>query len=402
MIRRRPSFYFAHGDCGCSGPQTYGRTQTGCDTGLVPATGAIIADNRYFSLPTSQTGQLLLVPKGSNAQHFLSAPNEGFVFFGSMGAYVEKEPKLSLPQLNPAVSGVHPEPPTFKMLVVGNGATPAQWLHVVAPSSGSYILQAKDGAFQMVDAGTIPGINQVGSEAGSASLGMPLVLVEDEDKPGTYIVRKLQIIHDRLYQGFVDPDSGHTGVRPIPTTAQAKHPRGHFMELQLGTYEQVGPLGNIIPGGMEQAIATGSGAIADGHLVWYSPANKKFYKIPQQTRSFRFRNTVDTFASIPAGYQALPGGHLVSENPITINYPTVRIDGQVSFGGDERATFGLHRDGILIQEFTVNNTTDCTMFYVEEGLPLGPHYWEFRWKKNGSGSGGGNVRFSSVMVTTLP
>lgn len=391
----RPRFH--PGDCPCAPCSPF---PAGCATPYYPATGATIADNRYFAFTTATKGQALIVPKGSNAQAFLkgSANQRGFVFFENDEIQIDSDPTLTLPLHNPAVSGNYPQPAAFKYLTIAHGADPAEWRHVAAPSAGSWVLQCISGQWVLVDAGQIPGINQVGIS--SATLAKGNLLALEEVTPGVFTVKKLQVQHGRVLVGHVDSGTGIVGYKALGLSEGLVHPIGKFADLRFTTLTSCDGAGAEIAGGLEQAVTTGIGAVTDGIRMIYSPSLKRLFKAPAQTFVPLAVFTPGASTVPPAAYEALPGGHGAGSSQ-TYNFGTVRVDFTMGTTADERYQIGLFRDGVLIAEFDNTAVVDTYgFFYIDTGVTPGAHTYDIRWKKT-TGSNAAVIRYSIFQVSTL-
>lgn len=391
---KRPMMFFTSGDCPCTPSPLH------CDPPCTPFVGVTLSDDRYYGLATSAEGQLLLVPKGSNSQHFLkgSAGLVGFVIYEDEVVRIKVNPSINLPFMNPAVSGSYPLPGAFPFIVVGSG-NPMQWRQLAAPSTGTYILESVNGSWVLAPGGTIPGLNTIGASPETVLKGGVMMIIEDPDNAGTYLVRRLAVIDKRVIVGNVDADTGEQTYGPLSSVVALTHPMGNFPKLYFRTFESLDADGNLISGGLEQAVVTGFGAVTDGIRMWYSPTTRRIYRAPAATHTFSSIGSSAT-ATPPVSYTAPPGGHGAGSSAV-YNYPDVRIDATFMFTADESFTMGLYRDDVLLHEFVNNATIDTfTIFYVDSACPPGSHTYSCKWKKN-SGTNAVTIRQSLIMTMTL-
>lgn len=378
--------------CGCP--------QTGTSDPVFPVNGAIISDDRYFSLLTAPRGQLLLVPKGSNAQAFLTGASgfTGFVMYANGEVSLVNAPALTLPVINPAVSSVYPPPGTFKYLFTGTGE-PAAWGMVAAPTTGVFVLQSQNGSFQLVDASSIPGIDQIGQSGTTVAKGGLMMLVNTS---GThYALQRLAVAHRRVVVGDIDGTTGASGYKSIGDTETLFHPTIQTNAFQFKTLQALDSGGNLVSTGLELAAATGSGAVTDGLRLFYSPGAKKLMLSPAQTVNFTQVTTVSASITPPTDFAAMPSGHGGGVS-LNYNYANVRIDFQMNTAANETLTLGLYRDGILLQQFPATNETTFSFTFVDQGNPLGAHTYDVRWKlTSGSTTGAVVIQQSFFLISTL-
>lgn len=350
---------------------------------------------------------MLVVVPGTTAQQFLKPANNGtinipgFVFDkgDGLGVYCEPQPKITLPILNPAVSGNYGNVATFQFLLTATGPADAPWTFVAAPSTGTFIVQAKNGTFSLVDAGQIPGIDQIGAAAGFAEKGSMLVTVRLVD--GSYVVKKLKVIDRRVVVGNVDAD-GNAGYTPLSGTDYLEHPKaklGEFLSRTFVTLEADGT--TPITNGLELAPAFGVGAIVDAFRVQYSPTAKRFFQAPPHTIASVVVPTNTGLVTVPGAYALIPAGHGAGVTH-AYNYSNVRIDfsaGLANAAGDT-LSFAIFRDGALLQEYDNDNNNTLTLSFIDTTVTAGSHTYDIRWKKT-SGTDQVNMRNSMFLIQTL-
>lgn len=399
-------FFTASADCGCgpSGIQ-YGGAQNGCAPSFFPPNGAIIADNRYFSLLTAPQGQLLLVPKGSNTQAFLkgAAGFRGFVFYAGEEVALVNAPMLTLPLVNPAVSGAFPATgATFPYIMVGTG-DPAAWQMVHAPTAGSWMIQANGGVFSLVDAGTIPGMDTIGGSPSTVLKGGLTMIVENPAGSGHYTLKRMAVVAGHTIVGDVD-EFGVQGFKVLGDTQPLKHPISEFQELRFNHLVALDDTGTVLSE-LPLASMFGVGSIADPTRLVYSPANKKIYKAPATTVVVTNvpTNLAAAGGNITASYANIPGGHGAGISGV-FNFRTVRVDfnaAMTSGAASNTQSFGVFRDGILLQEFDNDIATQVSLVYIDQACPFGSHTYDVRWKRV-TGTANVGMRYSYLTVATVP
>lgn len=390
--------FFNRGDCGCDGSTL--SLQAG--RAICPPTGARVTDDRYFTLVTAAAGQLIVVPKGSNSQCFLTGALAGFVYWANGEVRVLSEIDLTLTLLNPKVDGAYPVPADFKYLFAGTG-DPTGWRHFAAPTAGRYLLASVNGAWTLQEAGQIPGIQDVGEIGATVTKGSLIMLVNigEEDSP-EYALRRLAVADKRVVVGFVDEDSGEQTFRTLLTSQYLEHPKAKFTELNFRTIGSLDADGNIISGGFDQALAYGGSAVTDGVRLIFSPTSNRLYKAPPHTIVVTNVPTNAGVATVPTSYGVMPGGHGVGSSG-NFNYTTVRIDfnaGLTAGAASNTQSFGVFRDGTLLQEFDNDLGTYVNLTYIDQSCPPGPHTYDIRWKRT-SGSTTVGIRNSYLTVSTI-
>lgn len=372
-----PSFFFSQGDCGCS---TSSRQY---DRPVCPPTGARVTDDRYFSLALASRGQALVVPKGSNSQTFLTGDFSGFVFFGDGEVSVKKDVQLTLTLLNPSVSGNYPVPGGFKYITGATG-DPAEWRHIAAPSTGRWIMQSVNGQWVLTDAGSIPGIQDIGNSGLTVTQGSVMMLVNSgTDEAPIWVVRRLAVADKRVIVGQIDGDTGEATFHTLPVGTYLEHPKAKLTEFLCRTFATLDADGNAISGGIEQAVVTGAGSISDPTKMVYSPATKRIYQAPPGTLAVTNVPDNGTSTTITTSYVALPSGHGAGISK-QYNYPTVRVDffGTMNSGtASSVIVFGVFRDGTLLQEIVNDDQRKIAFCFVDQACPYGIHSYEIRWKK---------------------
>lgn len=390
-----PQTFFTAADCGCP--------QTGDARAICPTGPAMIADNRYFSLLTAPAVQILGVPLGGNAQAYLkpAANLPGFIVFGPDGqCRIVQQPEISLPPLNPAVSNVFPAPGNWHSIVIATGSDPNLWYTVRAPSAGRFIVQCENGSFTLVDAGSIPGINEVGSGLTTAK-GNVLVIVPG-DVDGTFVVKKLIVNDKRVMVGDVDGD-GVAGYKPLSASDYLEHPKAKIQELAFRQFESVDVDGVLIAGGFEQAAFYGTGAITDAVRMVYSPTSKKLYFPPAHVRAKFVLATSSSSVTLSSTYQLI-GGHLQMPSQ-NFHYGSAMVHFNAAFAAAEGAYFGLFQDGTLIFEWKFGEVAAgqglISGTYLIDALALGAHTFDIRMKLGTLATGTVIIDFSSITIFTL-
>jgi hypothetical protein len=374
--------------------------QTGNANPIIPVTGAVVADDKYFTLILAPKGQLLLVPKGSNAQAFLTAGAgvRGFVFFEAGEVAVQPAPALTLPLLNPLSGGAHPAPPGWKYLMVGTG-DPADWRMIAAPTAGSWVLQSQNGSYVLVDATSVPGINAIGASGTTTAKGGLMMLVQLTST--TYALQRLAVAHKRVVVGDIDSVTGASGYKALPDADALTHPIAQFTTLRCREFLGLDSNGNVLANGLETATVTGLGAIGDGKSVFYSTAAKRFFFRPDQTFKYTQVTTASASTAPPATWANLPSGHGAGLS-LNYNYGSVRIDFQMNQATSAACQLGLFRDGVLLNTFPRSGAADYSFTFIDEANPLGARLYDVRWQ-SGTGSPGVAriINQSNLLVQTL-
>lgn len=382
---------YPSGNCGCA--------QTGMSFPILPVNGALIADDRYLSLDGSSSLRLLGVQLGGNTQTYLTAPTEngqGFVVIGADGqARVEDEPALTLP----ALTAVGDTQPSWKSLMVATGSNPMTWKQVPAPASGTYQVLVANGSYTLSDAGTLPGLNQVGA-LGTVPKADIIGILPGSD-PGEFVSRRIAVTHGRVLVGDVDED-GVSGYKALASTAFLEHPKAAFPMFRFNTLEWVDGGGVVDPDGIPQAATSGPGAISDGELMVYSSDTKRAYRAPARAL---YQNNVSTnvvSASIGSSYDDIPGGHGAGA-PRVYNYPDVVIAFNAGMAGivsGVKVSFAIVRDGAVIHESDNDKNENVSFVYVDTGVAVGTHTYEIHWKRT-AGSDPFDIRNSNFVVFAL-
>lgn len=391
---KRPSFFFnRNGDCGCAGGVVESLQVA---RAVCPPTGARVTDDRYFSLVTTPQGRLLVVPRGSNSQCFLTSDFAGFVLFANGEARVAKEIIMTLTLLNPAVSGSYPVPGGFKYLMAATG-DPAEWRLLAAPTAGRWLVECVNGSWVFVDAGSIPGIQDVGQSGLTALSGGLMMLVNaGTDEAPNWAIRRLAVADKRVVVGFVDPDTGAQTYRALAAGLFLEHPKAKFPILQCRTFEMLDADGIVISGGLEQALAIGVGSITDAINPVYSPTAKRFFKAPLQTFE-QYKIDANVAATETVSYALMPSSHGQAAS-LNFNYPIVRIDFQIRLTAAAGVTFGLFRDGAFLQEVNTESALDVSLVFMDKTNPLGAHTYDIRMKASGAVA---NIQYSCLTISTL-
>lgn len=395
MKIKAPMMFFSCGDC----------------SGSAPA-GALICNPDYNGLDSITRVRLIGVPLGASCQQFLKRAgldNQGgigFVFMGADGqAYVEQAPQLTLPYINPAVSGVFPPDGSFLSLIVGTGSDPLAWRMLHAPSSGEKVLTAKDGVFLLKDPSSATGQTAVCYQDGSVAMGNIVVCVKtgvDGDGFPTYQLSKLTVVHKRLVEGYVDPDTGAVGYRSVPADKEVEHPfakfglirEASFIQYDLGT-------GADEAGGMAPQPQTGGGAITDAQVVVYSPTTHKFYRLPARTKESLTVNT-DVVVADNGSFVSM-GGHCLWNN-LQFNFPDFLFTCSVRMRSDgtdyNNIHFGLFVDGVLVNDWDLKNDASVALSYIHKGLTIGQHTVDLRYKQT-AGADVMTIKFSTATINSL-
>lgn len=381
------------------------------------STGAVICNSEYYGLESIMRVRLIGVGLGGQCQNFLKRADLavqggiGFVFMGADGqAFVSQAPELSLPFLNPAVSSVFPPEGSWKSLIVGTGSEPQAWRMMMAPSSGEKVVVAKDGLFMLSDPASSSGSTAVCYADGSASMGNIVCCVKtglDDDGFPVYGLTKLTVIHKHVVEGYVDPDTGATGFRCVPSDKEIQHPYAKIGLMRHASFNQYDlATGDDDTGGMQKMPNNPADPLfqADAELVMYSPTTHKFSRLPDRVME---NLAVDTDVVVADnGSYVTMGGHAIFTNKM-FNYPTAFFSSTIRI----RATgvgpsyanlfFGLFIDGILEEEFDTKGAQDVTLSYLKTGLALGLHTFDVRFKQTADPDSIMTVKYSNTVIYSV-
>lgn len=407
---RRRNFFFSASDCGCTGTP-----QTGNSTPLFPNAGyATICDDRYLQLPTTATGRVLIVMPGSNCQVFLKSPVDGsgnplpgFLWINPDNTVQGiRTPALTLPFINPAVSGSHPATATFTALMAtASGADPHAWQFYKAPTSGQFILQSDNGVFRFVDSGAAPGLTAACAAGTTTVVHLTGCSKIGENGSGDpiYAMRKIAVTDKRVLVGVIPTNGDPPGVKTLPDNTPLVHPFGEFTDtLRMLKFVHLDSSGNPITDGLATSVAFGANSIADLSVPMFSPTTKKFVFRPTPVAESLIV-AVSASVSPTASYALIPSGHC-QMSPKAIHYPKVRVTAVINLGTDENVDFALFRDGVMIQEFNFSTPELVVCDFIDQNVPAGNRTYDIR-QKRGAGSSTGTwsytVRYSSLTVQTL-
>lgn len=389
---KRPSFFFYPGDCCGASPAV----PQNCVTNII--------NDGYYSLGEIPAGNILSVAPGTNPQKFLkpaavdgAKPAAMLMWSPGTGQWVcTITPTMVLPQLNVPASG---STPSFggsfpRLMVAGPGG---EWQFLGAPTNGRFILESYNGGFVLVDAGQIPGINEIAEDATFAAKGNLLAVVIEDDEA---VTKKLSVIHQRVVVGDVDGD-GVTGYKPLGVDEALTHPLADFTTLRVRNIVAVDADGDPIPDGLEQLVTTGPGSITDALRVVYSPSAQRYFFAPAATIQSAIVGANTGLVTIPTSYGLIPSGH-GQLTAAMFNYPKVRIDfkgGLSAPAASNTQSFAIFRDGAQIVEFDNDNLLSVGFSYVDT-VSLGNHTYDVRWKRT-SGTDQAAMRNSNMLLHSL-
>ncbi len=388
---KRPSFFSNY--CGCPS-STHSRVAVP----VLPATGSLVYDDAYFTLITAARMQVLGVQRGSNAQAFFSTLGPGFLFQGTDGqATVEDEPALTLPIVNAAVDGSFPASGTAKYIMVGNGADPATWQMIAAPTSGSYILTSSGGTFSLQPPGDVPALNAIFAAATSSTHPEAIGFVQtgtDGDGNPVFSSRKFAGTGtgDQPMVVRWNGTSGRYEITGLLTSETLKQTTIGFQKLQ-----GLDNTGANISGGF--TVRPDSGITQSGvDMLAFDSATNIVYRAAPSTVVQISSNTT-TAAS--TGSMAQPTPHW-SFGAQTIHYPNVEVEALCVFDDIERPIITLYVDGVEVfrWDFTTNSTTASGNYrvqYILTGLALGSHTFDFRMQTTTAA----NIIHSTASLKTL-
>lgn len=373
---------------------------------MFPVQGALIFDDRYFSLVTATNLKVLGVQQGSNAQAFLTSSIRGFLFYGSDNQVsVTATPSVTLPYVNPAVSGSYPETGTAAAIMIANGADPMNWQFFHAPTTGDWFLMAKGGTFSLQEPGEVPAINQIFADAATSItpelIGFVQTGVDGGGDPvfsarkfaGTGTGEQPLVIR---YNGT----SGRFDVTGLLDSDTLQHPR-----MQFNTVFGLNDDGTNTTDGF--AVRPDSGITqADVFGLSYDKGTKKVYRDAAHTYAVASSETLSGL--FPNNVLTAVSGHLNLGSRI-IHYPNVRITAMMRTADVENPVMALFIDGAEVFRYThlpvpsgaTNNGKWLFTFeYLATGLSLGSHTFEIRVQA--ATSPGGNIARSYISMQTLP
>lgn len=346
-------------------------TSCGCPSSPSECVESVVCDDKYYTLANVPNGKLLVIAPGSKCQTFLT-PERGFLFDpGSGFVGPTSEPQVTLPILNPAVSGNHPATGTFKFLFAGGTGDPSPWNFLAAPTSGEYIIQSEGGVWKLVDVGTIPGLTGVGASATFATIGQVLSLVETAPASGEYVVRKLKSFDERPIVG-VDDDDG-TGIRSLPLDKRLTHPLGFFGELSVfkfipadGAGEPLGELPEL-PGG-----------VTDAKRMLYSASQQKIFRPSTGISDDGIQTTEAVSASLATG-----SFHTISDLGTVTTGTTIFFAWSIETNIVEQLKVQLWIDGASVYEWDYSTTSTAVQsqfsgMAFHTGLSEGNHEIELK------------------------
>lgn len=382
--------------CGCGQAfPTYSPFTAGsCNAG--------ITSDLYTTLTSVNGVKLLGVAPGTTSQVYLTGTNgPSFLMWdtASNSFKTNTTPALSLPVVNPAVSGNFPATGNWASILIASGSAPQQWQFATAPTSGSYLLGTTNGTFGWLNAGTVPGINQV-AQSGAVWAKADVLSVNLVN--GAADTRKLMVVNKRVLVG--DTTGGIPGYQPLADSVPLEHPllavtdTARFYKAQALDVN-----GAAVSTGFPIAVATGGDPTTDFDFLGYSLLKKQIMRQPVHTVFQRAVNLDGSWT--PTGsYGALPGTHGTggSEN---YNYKTVLISFSATLrvtGDTQYLQFAVFRDGQMVvgSEKDNDNARVVVLDFVDTNVPPGAHTYDVRGKRS-SGSGAFTVANSQFIVRTI-
>ena len=385
-------------DCGCSG-------QTGYDVPTCNENTALISDDRYYAMATAPTGQIVIVPKGSNTQAFLKGSTAGMVFVGADGtAYVTATPSFELPTHNPAVDGEYPKGAPFERLMIGAATNPHAWKFLAAPSVGEHVLQAKDGAWSVVEAGHIPGLTTVFGnlptsttieafgflQVGVNGLGAPVF--QARRFAGTGSSDLPIVLH-------LNETTGRWEMKPATGGTRVDQP-----SLGIRVITGLDSNGNPITDGFD--VRSNNATLANFSLLLYDRVNKLLYRAP--AAAFDRKVTTADSANIAdgGGFVSVADGRLqmtLSCNyaKAIVSFSTGVFDVSDENGTNVAAEFTLRVDGVDKGVYGKVNDKFRSVTDVIGGLTPGSHTFEVFVKNTANGAGAFRLRGTTFAVQEL-
>lgn len=403
----------SQGGCGC-GSTGYSQTLSNLGACADPAAGAtaLICDPKYYTLGQIVKVRLIGVALGGNCQQYLKpavAGRRGFVFIDSDGqAYVEHEPKLTLPFLNPSVEGLFPVPGGWDYLQVGVGPDPISWKHLVAPTVGEYALQSRNGVFLLRDVTAGSGNTAVCSSASTADkINITGCIdtgeLDDDDEP-IFALRKLSVTHGRLVIGDID-GLGVTGYRQLPADEYLEHPLGVIADFKAGTYQQTTAADPDNPALLEtDGMLINDPATDDTVvLVGWSPVSHKFSRLAERVKENMVMDADIIVAD--SGAFVTMGGHAKFED-VQFNYPDFFFSCDLRVANDDAPPnynaidYGLFIDGVQVHTWDVKGSKDATLTVLYKGIAIGEHTVEVRFRQSAA-AGVTTIKYSSATMFSV-
>lgn len=347
-----------------------------------------ICDSRYFALAAANKLRLLGVTLGSDCQLFLGSDYPGFAFMGADSQiFISKQPQLSLPSFNTPTGEVYPVGGGFSQLIIANGADPATWYFLTAPSTGDYVLSVEAGEFRLKSPGSAAAQTAVCSADNSVTKGNIVLCKktgEDGDGNPIYGLKKLAVLDKHVLVGDVDGGTGEVGYKALPSDETLQHELAEFEDLKAGMYRQFDvDTGNTETGGMNVGVSFGgSDPVTDLEIVMYSITTNRFYRAPARVRESVSNPSV--VACADNGTFVSMSGHALFAGK-TFNYPDFMIFAEIGLLQTDPdysdIDFGLFIDGILVYTWDVHGSTDNTLSHLYKGVALGVHTVEIRIKQ---------------------
>jgi hypothetical protein len=381
-------FFFGSSDC-CGGT-----SQTGNATPLnpLPVEGSLICDDRYLTLPSVPRGKALVVASGSNCQTFLGGDTSGIVSYDAQtgeivvaglggdnpeanGLTVELDP------INPKVAGAFPTDGFDFKYLVGAGpldGTVPSWFFAAAPTFHSWLLASIDGRWKLIDAGSIPGINQVGNLPAVDSGRLVVIYESGVDQGGqpAYTMRMLSVVNNRVLIGVIS--GGVSSYRQITDPETLEHTIIKATALlQARAFEELDLNGVPFNGGLPILVTTGIGAVSDSVIALYSPATKSFHRMPPPVRE-AVDYDVEVAVADDSQWHTM-GGHCTItaafQNPNFFVSACIRSQtknpGNGDIEGDYNMQFGLFIDGVISFWWQIKGGKDNSLTRLVKGVAVG-------------------------------
>ena len=371
MTSKKPTLFFG---CGCS-PSIQ---PCGCVDPC--ATDTTITNDAYYALANSLTGQIIVIPLGSNAQGFLKGATEGLVYVNAQGvAQVSKAITLELPTHNPAAAGVVPVPTAFSSLMAGVGNDPRAWKFVLAPTTGEFVLSAKDGAWQLVESGQIPGLNTIFSNAPSASaveifgfvqtgingLGQPVFQARKITASGTA---------DLPAVFSWNAVNGRWEIKPVPSGTRVDRPLIGIRSI-IGLDDAGVPIAGGFP------IRANGAILANYSLMMYDSTTNRLFRAPALASGRKATNTDSANVADGGGFVSIADGRLslamtCNYSKAMVSFSTGLYDVSAENGTNLGCEFELRVDGVQHGLYGVVNSKFRSGTDIVSGLTPGFHTFE--------------------------
>lgn len=357
-----------------------------------------ICDPRYLTLTTVPSGRILAVAPGSNCQAFVgeAAAWQLLVSYGpGLGYGPTSTPSLALPA-HTIPTPVTSESFPFLLIAEGGGAT-TPWKSLAAPTGGNYFLTAKNGVWSFTDAGQIPGLNSIFTDAGSSAQIEALGFIQTGTSGGSPVFETRKLVGTGTGETplvlALDTGTGRYVVKAANLGGDIK-----YGSLKFVTLGEVDGSGVATTGGF--SIRPDSGITqANIYGLVYDSGTGKVYRAAASTIEVIEQVTASGAITNTGSMQSVPG-HLQFAAK-DFHYPDTEITFTAKFNATENVSFGLFQDGSLIHTWTTANGVETESLYsaswIVKSLSLASHQFDIRLSANSAF----NVTYSCATMKTL-